>query len=36
MLEYRTVLAIINDALSKRTMKVANSTSARWTMEFKL
>ena len=42
VLEYRTVLAIINDPLSKRTMKVVNSRfyviceSARQTMMFKL
>ena len=43
VLEYRTVLAITNDSLSKRTMKVVNfrflrvmCESARWTMVFKL
>ena len=36
VLEYRTVPAIINDSLSKRTMKVVNVKSARWTMVFKL
>ena len=41
VLEYCAVPAIINDALSKRTIKVVNCTfviceSARWTMVFKL
>jgi hypothetical protein len=44
VLEYRTVPVIINDSLSKRTMKVINSKfpiiydgeSASWTMVFKL
>ena len=42
VLEYCTIAAIINDSLSKRTMKVVNSRflviseSERWTMVFKL
>ena len=43
MLEYRPSPVIINDSLSKRTMKVAkfrfplvSFESARWTMVFKL
>jgi len=44
VLEYRIVPAIVNDSLSKRTMKVVNDTfkfqvlweSARWMMAFKL
>ena len=42
MLEYRTVPAIINNSLSKRTMKVVHSRflvmseSTRWTMVFKV
>ena len=41
VLEYCAIPAIINDPLSKRTMKVVNCTfvmceSARWTMVFKL
>ena len=41
-LEYRTVPEIINNSLSKRTLKVVNSRflvmceSARWAMVFKL
>jgi hypothetical protein len=42
VLKYRTIPAIINDSLSKRTMKVVNfrfliiCESARWMMVFKL
>ena len=42
VLEYCTILAIIDDSFSKRTMKVVDSgflvlcESARWTMVFKL
>ena len=41
VLKYRIVLAIINDSLSKRTMKAVNlrfiiSDSARWKMTLKL
>ena len=42
VLEYRTVPVIIDDSLSKRTMKVIDSRiqaiceSTRWTMVFKL
>ena len=34
-LAYRTLVAIINDSLSKRTINVVNR-AAKWTMVFKL